>query len=207
MKSLPYELIQELAKQYNFIKHLFKFNFTNILRYTDADIDVYYNNYWWYAYGIEFDSIRSSATSEVDHITLRINNVDKSFSNLIQTEEIRGKEVDIYEVGLDSNMNVLGSVLIFMGYIDSIEADHKRAEIQIYNHFILWKMKVPKRYHSPNCQWIFKSSQCGYSGSETWCDHSWERCVELNNKLNFGGFRWLPSIVDKQIWWGSVPKK
>lgn len=35
-----------------------------------------------------------------------------------------------------------------------------------------------------------------------WCDHSWERCGELSNTANFGGFRWCSYLQDKQIKWG-----
>ncbi len=35
-----------------------------------------------------------------------------------------------------------------------------------------------------------------------WCDHSWERCVEMSNQKNFPGFRWLPYLEDKLIPWG-----
>ena len=35
-----------------------------------------------------------------------------------------------------------------------------------------------------------------------WCDHSWERCVELSNSANFGGFRWCAFLQDKNVKWG-----
>jgi hypothetical protein len=44
---------------------------------------------------------------------------------------------------------------------------------------------------------------CRYTGAETWCDRSWDRCSTLANTVNFGGFRYLPSIVGKQIFWGQ----
>lgn len=44
---------------------------------------------------------------------------------------------------------------------------------------------------------------CRYMGPATACDKSWDKCKELKNTLNFGGFRWLPSVVGKKIWWGS----
>lgn len=36
----------------------------------------------------------------------------------------------------------------------------------------------------------------------TECDRSYSRCSYLNNTANFSGARWLPSILDKTIWWG-----
>jgi len=47
-------------------------------------------------------------------------------------------------------------------------------------------------------------NQCLYAGGETWCDRTYARCLVLGNTDNFGGFRWLPSIIDKEIWWGRL---
>jgi len=44
---------------------------------------------------------------------------------------------------------------------------------------------------------------CRYAGGETWCDRTWERCLALNNTINFGGFRWLPGLFDKEVYWGQ----
>lgn len=45
---------------------------------------------------------------------------------------------------------------------------------------------------------------CRYAGAETWCDRSWDRCLALSNTINFGGKRWLPGLVGKQISWGQA---
>jgi len=43
---------------------------------------------------------------------------------------------------------------------------------------------------------------CNYTGAETSCDQSYDRCIELGNQANFGGFRWQPYLADKDLWWG-----
>lgn len=206
MKGLPYELAVELAKEYHHQRHLFKLSFVSPLYFTDADIDIYYDSRWWYSRGIEFDAVKLSASPRIDNISFAIDNVDKTFTNIVLEQETRGKECIIYRIALDRNMNVIGSTILFLGYLDAIEIDKRRARFQVYNHFIRWKMLTPRRFHSATCQWTFKSTYCGYGGGETWCDHSWERCVALGQKLNFSGFRWLPFLVEKQIWWGRIPK-
>lgn len=54
---------------------------------------------------------------------------------------------------------------------------------------------------------IYEVTECAYLGSEAWCDQSYARCCNLGNSGNFGGFRFLPSLMEKDIWWGRVPKK
>ncbi len=203
---MPVELTQELAKEYHSLRHLFQISLSSIYRYTDADIDIYYNGYWWSAKGIDFDAVKLSTSPRVDSISFSIDNVDRTFSAIVLSEETRGKECQIWRVALNKNMAVIGATKLFVGYLDAIEIDHKRARFEVYNHFIRWKMLTPRRFHGPTCMWTFKSYYCGYSGTETWCDHSWERCTALNNKLNFSGFRWLPFLIEKQIWWGRIPK-
>lgn len=52
--------------------------------------------------------------------------------------------------------------------------------------------RFPKRMQRRNrCSWIFKSAECGYSGSKTSCDYSLQGdngCAEKGNTLRFGGF-------------------
>jgi len=207
MKGLPAELTAELVKEYHAIFHLFELSFSTTLRITDADIDIYYDAHWWASKGVSFDSATFSASPKVDSIEFQMDNVDLSISNIIMNQEIRGKGCTIYRVALNKNMAVLGSTKLFVGFVDTVEIDGKRGRFTIYNHFIRWKMATPRRIHQATCMWTFKGAQCAYSGVETWCDHSWERCIALANKLNFGGFRWLPALIEKSIWWGRVPSK
>jgi hypothetical protein len=44
---------------------------------------------------------------------------------------------------------------------------------------------------------------CRYSGVQTWCDRSWDRCNTLSNTLNFGGFKYLPGIIGRKVYWGQ----
>jgi hypothetical protein len=52
---------------------------------------------------------------------------------------------------------------------------------------------------------LYEVTECAYIGGSLWCDQSYERCVSLDNDENFGGFRFLPSLMEKDIWWGRVP--
>ena len=80
-----------------------------------------------------------------------------------------------------------------------------RATIRALNELVLWR-KRPLRSASATCPWTFKGTERGYAGGAGWCDQSYARCSELGNTANFGGFRFLPALMEKQIWWGRVPK-
>jgi len=51
------------------------------------------------------------------------------------------------------------------------------------------------RYLKGHCRYKeFKGSLCGYSGSETDCNRTFERCRELGNQARFGGFPGIGKI-------------
>lgn len=100
---------------------------------------------------------------------------------------------------------VLAVTTVFTGILDACRINHQRAVFEVYNPLIFWKRKTPRRIHQPSCPWPFKGSLCAYAGAETWCDQSFARCTALGNTINFGGFRYLPDLQDKQLWWGRKP--
>ncbi len=53
-------------------------------------------------------------------------------------------------------------------------------------------VSLPRNHFTPYCRWDFKSPECGYAGSETFCSKTLQRCKELGNELNFGGFAFIP---------------
>lgn len=204
MKTLPAALTAALQGETLNLKHLIQLTIGGtVYRWTDSDQDIYYAN-WWSTKGIHFSSIEMSLDQSIDSMTFEVDNVDKGILNLALAQTLSGSECLIYMVALDNSLAVLGdSTLRFMGYIDSVKINKKKAVIEVFNHLIKWKTAYcPKRNHSPVCQWIFKSTYCGYAGAETWCDHTWERCGALSNTLNHGGFPTISEMVTKQISWG-----
>lgn len=210
MRTLPQNLITELsggANEANFLVYIIDMETTTPKYLTNADQKIYYEGKVYEAWGINFGGAEYSISPTVDKVNVELDNVDETFSQMLQTSEMRGKRFLMRLAALDQNMSVLGTVIHFDGILDVARAKKKSFKIDIYNHMILWKKKVPRRTHQPTCTWTFKDAvTCKYAGATTTCDKSWEECLSMGNSINFGGFRWLPSMADKQIWWGSVPK-
>ena len=78
----------------------------------------------------------------------------------------------------------------------------KSVELTIVNEFMLWRKKT-LRIAQSSCPWPFTDTECTYVGAQTWCDQTYARCAVLTNQDSFGGFRFLPYIMEKQIWWGG----
>lgn len=177
--------------------------------FTDSDIDIVFNdgtgNQKYLSRGLTVPNIEYSASPTVDQVSIEFDNVDFEFSKMVLGEEVRGKTVKIYLANLNKVPQVMSRSLMFLGIIDTIHVDRNKATINLLSHMYLWQKQIPKRRHSSRCQWTFKDPlTCKYAGSDTVCDKSWDDCdsSNRNNTANFGGFRWLPSLIDRQIWWG-----
>lgn len=101
--------------------------------------------------------------------------------------------------------NSLYPMTVFKGYIDRPRTDEEFINIQILSPLAAWDRRTVRR-QSSSCRYLkFKGEECGYSGGETWCDRTYARCTTLGNTANFGGYRWLPDIINKKIYWGRTP--
>jgi hypothetical protein len=96
-------------------------------------------------------------------------------------------------------------VTLFQGTIDGWDLDEEKVSLTVASELVQWSQRTLAK-HSSSCRWKkFKGTECTYAGAEAWCDRTYTRCAALSNQANFGGFRWLPSIIDKEIWWGPSP--
>lgn len=207
MRSLPAQLNTELLKEASFLTHLVEMHLSSTVYYTDLDVDVIYQGHTYLSWGLSFSAAEYSLTPQIDKISVEFDNVNGEFSAFALGEEVRGKKCVIRLAALSAPATILAASTKFAGVIDSCSIDHQRAKFEVYNPWLFWKRKTPRRIHQATCPWPFKSAGlCQYTGSETWCDQSYDRCLALENMSNFGGFRFLPSLVNKQIWWGRSPK-
>ncbi len=205
MRTLPADLITELQKENLAIAHLVEITLSGpaYYRYTDLDEDVFYNGDQYYSRGLDFAGIELSITPQVDNVSFAIDNVDSAISAIVLNNDTRGKTCTIRRAAIDSNIQVISTATIFIGTLDRVEVDNQRGRFDVVNSAIKWQTKVPRRTHTATCPWTFKGSECAYAGAETWCDQSWDRCTTLVNTPQFGGFRFLPSLQDKEISWGK----
>ena len=224
-------LASEQGKMFWFLELLF----STTLRYTDCDIDLWnmvnyinlvtegedflvtegdayliteqgYSSNKFETMPFNISTINYSAKSSVDKVTINIQNVDLQMSAVFLNEDIMNKWGILWIGFLDSNNIVIGQPIeVFRGLVSTWKLSEPKASITLVNEFILWNKKTLRKHQSA-CRWPFKGAECGYSGGETWCDQSYARCVALNNEDNFGGFRWLPDLMEREIYWGRTTK-
>jgi len=150
------------------------------------------------------DPIQYSSVRIVDQARIKVDNLDSVMTALFVGGTPEGSEA-VIELGLiDADGCLAGgeTVTLFEGTIDAWVLDEGTVKITLASLMARWSQRTLST-HSASCRWKdFKGTECGYSGSEDWCDRTYTRCEALNNQAHFGGFRWLPSLMDKEIWWG-----
>ena len=121
-----------------------------------------------------------------------------------QTADYTLDDVSVQEVTQPGAYAAIADPLtLFEGLIDDWTLSEGELRITVSNLLTSWSQRTLAK-HSASCRWKkFKGQECAYTGTGAWCDRSYTRCEALGNQAYFGGFRWLPSIVEKQVWWGK----
>ncbi len=153
----------------------------------------------------EVQNVRYSTAQVVDKANIRIDNLDEYFTPDFVGGDPQGAEVVLSLVVLDENNQPVGddSTALFYGEIDDWTLHDGEIEMGIVNKYARWPTKKASR-HPSSCRWVaFKDDDCKYSGPDLHCGRTYTDCFAKGNQANFGGFRWLPSIEGREIWWGK----
>lgn len=134
-------------------------------------------------------------------VTATLSNISGAISTLIGThgDVITGAECVIEEVFLDETGTILSdnAYPIFVGMANHLVLSSLEISLDIEAVLGSYIAQSPNMTYGTSCQWRkFKDVMCGYSGSESFCDKTLERCLELGNQKNFGGF---PSLPREQV--------
>ena len=136
----------------------------------------------------------TSGKGEVPQFEIKIDNTSRGINSLMMDYDIYLKANGIEGNQIYANIIVVNTVdlsdyvLKERFELVSWDMDSKFASFKLgaSNPFT---QKYPLRaIYSSICQWKFKSSQCGYSGSATTCDKTLVRCRELGNSARIGAF-------------------
>lgn len=175
------------------------------VRYNDSDIQIIHEGETFTPNAFMFGDISGSATLAVESIDIEIDDTGKTLAAIVLNEDIRNKWA-ILSVGAIDSEYVVHVQEFLRGIIGGWQLyDENTLKITITNELVLWSKK-PLRIQMSSCPWVFKGTECAYSGGESTCDQTYERCRFLGNTDNFGGDRFINSLMQKEIWWGRTQK-
>jgi hypothetical protein len=210
------EIQEQLESSELFPFYLFQFEDANgvIWKYTTLDVSQNFTTYGsdgpsgtYEPLGFEFERITYSQANVVDDASIRIDNLDQVQTALWVGDVLQGNTAALFIGVLSPSGTDLGTLKIFEGEIDQWSLDEENLIVTVGSLFNKWDAQTTEQ-HSASCRWkVFGGTECTYAGAATWCDRSYSRCASLQNTDNFGGFRHLPEVENKQLWWGPTPKQ
>jgi hypothetical protein len=226
MRNFDAEIAAEIEKENLRFFFLLELQLTTTLRLNDIDINIYHESELFVPRSFSFDSLAGSANLSVESFDIDIDDTDQVMSALLLGEDIRNKIAILYfgviartivaptyweedvdwTPGIEWEGETYKTEMHIQEFVRGIVGgwelyDDNKAKINITNEMVLWNKKC-LRPQSSSCPWTFKGTECTYAGAQTWCDQSYDRCTALSNSNQFGGERFMPSVIEKEIWWG-----
>lgn len=207
MQTVSTEFETENIKAENIPVFLFKIGFQEEtpLRFTNFDkpvmllngsVSMPEYNFLFIPRGISFTQVKRTLSMEIESCRVTLDNIDDMIINWSASVNPIGNPIRIMKSYVDRRTlgnpacTLVGrgnAPTIFYGRITSMTFDIE-VQIEAKTHLDFDKQLSQKSGQFLNCRWIFKDSNCGYTGAQTSCDYSFTRCQALGNQLRFGGF-------------------
>lgn len=143
---------------------------------------------------LTFDEIKKDDNSSVSKLNINLSNVGLAISGIIgqRGDVITNAPAVLTLVFLDLNTNELISdykKILYAGRCNNLKLDYENASMDIETSLGGYEVQAPVMKYRTTCQVRrFKDCRCGYTGEETECDRTFDRCKELGNEQNFRGF-------------------
>ncbi len=156
------------------------------------DTDVVFDGVTYEKFPVTHDAITENVKGEIDTVKVQVSNVSRLIESYLQTYDLRGLRLSVKQVWANL-LDDPDCFIEFSNYIDSYVSNVKDVVFSLMSKFDVLDVIVPGRVFLRNmCQWEFKSTECGYSGAETTCNKTRQRCKELVNGPRFGGYPSVP---------------
>ena len=163
--------------------------------------DIDWDSKTWIATAFDIDEIGEDTTGDSPSFNIKVSNINRVMETYITQ----------YEAWLKTHVHAEITVTLYIVNLHNLASPipefEYRASVISYSTDALWatfnlgasnliNFTFPKDvYTSNSCRFIFKSSECGYTGPETFCRKTLSACTAYGNETRFGAF---PSI-DTQI--------
>ena len=179
-------------------------NFTyGYLRYSTFDIDMYYEGDLYKSGDIRDGGIQFSSGLSVDRAKVEIENLTRRMSSSLLNNDQLNRDVTIYVGAIKTDYQIYDLIPMFRGKITGWQVSKQIGHIDGAGVMARWRRRTLRKAQSV-CPWPFKSTECGYSGSEGYCSQKYKNC---RNKDNYGGFVYLSELQEKKIYWGQESPK
>jgi hypothetical protein len=209
MRTLPAGLLAELQAEIDTKFRLLRMDFSSLdggvdIFYTDSDVPLVYDGDLYTPRPISIGEVSNTMGQGVDKLTFSLDMSDRDpiMLSFFIGDDPTDVDCFMYIQALDSDRQAIATAQIFAGKIDSYDYSGSILNVTVTSFHALWNKRTMET-STPSCRRNFGESDCGYTiiGSEL-CDRSYEQCKIYGRTVQFNGFRYLPDLESKEIWWG-----
>lgn len=166
---------------------------SSALRFVNNDTAITFDGNIYQPFAVAHSQISENSNNEVETIQITVSNISRYAQQLCEDNELRKKSIKIIIVFKDELATNTAKIEDIF-YIDTYEISEQNVIFTCTSKLDVLNVVLPGRiYTRTYCKWQFKGVECKYAGAETSCTKKFDRCIELNNTENFGGFPGIPS--------------
>lgn len=104
---------------------------------------------------------RSASDMSVDHVSVRVSNVDRAMSSYLAANDFRGKRVVIRKVFANYLSSSGDAAVMIDGLIDQVAVDQSWLRFEVKNKVLgTLRNEGPKRWYQLLCNWKFAGEGC-----------------------------------------------
>lgn len=200
MKPLLPSLVEALESQEYRQAILFSLDVNYFhFRFTSWSQSIFHGGYEYIPRGMVFNDLAQSSSAIVDTLSLDLDDVNRELIDELGDLKVEAFPVVVTYVIVDSIGQEVFDLVYFDGFLDHWAYVPGKIMLTAAS-ILLQHQRSTTSTFSGSCRWVvFKGPYCKYTGSGTECDRSYSQCEANQNEVNFGGFRWLPSMVTKKF--------
>jgi len=174
------------------IAHLFEVQYASggYLYLTDYNTDLTYpsGSQVYTAFPITFGSLEENREGSIPNVTVNVANASRVIGYYAELYNgLRGQSLVVKTVFV-THLDDANAYTEDKYTVDSCVINESQVSFNCSSRSDIMEVTIPKDRFGSMCRFVFKGTQCLYSGGETTCDKSLARCKVLNNQERFGGF-------------------
>lgn len=150
----------------------------------------------YYTKLVQASAVQGSLDGNSEKIDIIISDISRDFAGLISDDGdvLTNKKCRIEQVVFNGDTSeIVGApILLFEGLVNKIQLSPIYCAFSVERALYSYSTVSPNMTYDINCQFKFKDSRCGYTGTEAKCDKTLKRCQELGRVEYFGGY---PSVT------------
>ena len=194
MKDIPANLITEKNLLHSPHPWLILLEITlsdsTVIRLVKNTEDITYDSNTYTHFPFILSPVESNADGQIPQVTLKVCNITRYLQPYLNS----------LDGGMESTVKVIivNSNHLTEDYSE-LELDFEVQDCESDVSWVTWTLGMINpfnrrfplyRFIANHCRWAsnFKGAECGYSGSETTCDGTFESCIGYSNTARFGGF-------------------